>query len=111
MDSETMSLSLNILKILQHSQENTCGEHFFKKDSATGFSQNIFWNFKKTFSPGDCFWEFTSLWLLWMLFRITGLKDFAKFPNKFLRTMKFFFKELFFSSKNLIRNNCITGIF
>ena len=88
--------------------ENT----FLKKRLRHRFFPKDFLKFeKKTFSPGDCFWKFTSPWLLSVLFKITGLKDFAKFPNKFVRAMKFFFKELFFSSKTFIRNNPITGIF
>ena len=99
-------------KIQQNLHESTCAEHFFKKRLRHSFFPKDFLKLKKkTFSPEDCFWKFTSSWLFSMLFKITGLKGFAKFPNKFVRALKFFYKELFFSSKNFIRNNPITGIF
>ena len=76
----------------------------FKKTPPQVFLKRFCEIFKKTFCPGDRFWKFTSSWLLLMLFRITNLKDSAKFPKRFVRAMEFF-------SKNFIRNNPITGIF
>ena len=87
--------------------ENT----FLKKDSATGFSQKIFWNLKKNILSGGLLLEVYEPVTALSALQNNWSQTFCKFPNKFVRAMKFFFKELFFSSKTFIRNNPITGIF
>ena len=90
------------LKIQQNLHESTCGEYFFKKKTPPQvFPKRFFEIWKKTFSPGDCFWKFTSPWLLSVLFKITGLKHFANFQTSSCVRWSFSLKNYFFLVKPL----------